>query len=133
MIGSAAADQEVKISDMTLIETPFEHGSTALEVVEGIDLTGKQAIVTGGASGIGLETARALASAGAEVTIAVRDPQAGERTVDQISASTGNSLVGFVHLDLADRESVQSFIARWHGPLHILINNAGIMASPEKH
>ena len=51
----------------------FGFESTALEVVEGIDLTGKRAIVTGGASGIGIETARALASAGAEVTLAVRD------------------------------------------------------------
>ena len=47
--------------------------STAAEVVDGIDLTGKRAIVTGGASGIGIETARALAQAGAEVTLAVRD------------------------------------------------------------
>ena len=58
---------------MTRITTPFGHDSTAAEVVAGIDLTGRRAIVTGGASGIGIETARALAGAGAEVTLAVRD------------------------------------------------------------
>jgi pyruvate/2-oxoglutarate dehydrogenase complex dihydrolipoamide dehydrogenase (E3) component len=55
------------------IVTPFGAGSTAADVVAGIDLTGRRAIVTGGASGIGVETARALAGAGAEVTLAVRN------------------------------------------------------------
>ena len=54
------------------ITTPFGYETTAAEVVEGVDLTGKRAIVTGGASGIGVETARALAGAGAAVTLAVR-------------------------------------------------------------
>jgi NAD(P)-dependent dehydrogenase (short-subunit alcohol dehydrogenase family) len=116
----------------TRLITPYNARTDAAEIVSGISLRGRRAIVTGGASGIGIETARALASAGAEVTIAVRDLEAGERTVADISASTGNSLIDFVSLDLADRESVQSFIASWHGPLHILINNAGIMASPER-
>ncbi len=61
----------------TLITTPFDWGSTAAEVVTGIDLTGKRAVVTGASSGIGIETARALAGAGAEVTLAVRDTAAG--------------------------------------------------------
>ena len=64
----------------TLITTPFGVESTAAEVVEGIDLSGTRAIVTGAASGIGVETARALAGAGAEVTLAVRDTDAGART-----------------------------------------------------
>jgi NADPH-dependent 2,4-dienoyl-CoA reductase/sulfur reductase-like enzyme len=59
------------------ITTPFTKESTADEVVAGIDLTGRRAIVTGGASGIGVETARALARAGAEVTLAVRNTEAG--------------------------------------------------------
>ena len=66
----------------------FGYESTALEVVEGIDLTGKRAIVTGGASGIGIETARALASAGAEVTLAVRDVEAGERVATEVGATS---------------------------------------------
>ncbi|MCL9797585.1 SDR family NAD(P)-dependent oxidoreductase, partial [Frankia sp. AgKG'84/4] len=61
------------------ITTPFGAESTAAEVIDGIDLTGRRVIVTGGASGIGVETARALAGAGAEVTLAVRDTAAGER------------------------------------------------------
>ena len=75
-----------------LIHTPFGFDSTAAEVIEGIDLSGKRAIVTGASSGIGVETARALASAGAEVTLAVRDTQAGERTASDISASTGRTV-----------------------------------------
>ena len=58
---------------MTAITTPFGFESTAAEVIDGVDLTGKTAIVTGASSGIGVETARALAAAGASVTLAVRD------------------------------------------------------------
>jgi len=103
----------------------FGFESTALEVVEGIDLTGKRAIVTGGASGIGIETARALASAGAEVTLAVRDVDAGERVATDIGATSVK------YLELAKLESVEAFARDWDGPLHILVNNAGVMAIPE--
>ena len=68
----SASDPEVKV--------PFGFDSTAADVVERIDMSGKRAIVTGGSSGIGIETARALASAGAAVTLAVRDTEAGRRT-----------------------------------------------------
>jgi NAD(P)-dependent dehydrogenase (short-subunit alcohol dehydrogenase family) len=112
------------------ITTPFNAESTAAEVIAGIDLTGRRAIVTGGASGIGIETARALASAGAEVTLAVRDLHAGERAAAGITASTGKKQVLAAPLNLADQASVQAFAAAWDGPLHILVNNAGIMASP---
>lgn len=115
----------------TLITTPFTAESTAAEVVDGIDLTGRRVIVTGGASGIGIETARALAGAGAEVTLAVRNVEAGERTAEDIVATTDNEQVLVAPLDLADQASVASFVAAWDGPLHILVNNAGVMASPE--
>jgi len=114
---------------MTRITTPFTRDSTASEVVEGIDLSDRRAIVTGASSGIGVETARALAAAGAEVTLAVRDVAAGEATAKEISAGTGRDvLVG--QLDLADRASVAGFVAAWSGPLHVLVNNAGVMATP---
>jgi NAD(P)-dependent dehydrogenase (short-subunit alcohol dehydrogenase family) len=113
------------------ISTPFGAQSTAAEVVAGIDLTGKRAIVTGGASGIGLETARALASANAEVTLAVRDLDAGRRVAEDIGAGTGTKQVLVAPLDLADQASVAAFAAGWTGPLHILVDNAGIMATPE--
>jgi NAD(P)-dependent dehydrogenase (short-subunit alcohol dehydrogenase family) len=112
------------------ITTPFSAQSTAAEVIAGIDLTGHRAIVTGGASGIGIETARALAGAGAEVTLAVRNLKAGERTAADIIGSTGNKQMLIAPLDLADQTSIAAFVAGWDGPLHILVNNAGIMASP---
>ncbi|MEU4761877.1 SDR family NAD(P)-dependent oxidoreductase [Actinosynnema sp. NPDC023794] len=108
------------------ITTPFGAESTAAQVVAGIDLTGKRAVVTGAASGIGVETARALASAGAEVTLAVRDTEAGRRVADEIGGD-----VRVARLDLADQASVAAFVAGWDGPLHILVDNAGVMATPE--
>ncbi|GII58324.1 oxidoreductase [Planotetraspora thailandica] len=119
------------MNSTTRITTPFTAQSTAADVAAGVDLTGKRAVVTGGASGIGIETARTLAAAGAEVTLAVRDLAAGERTAEDIVATTGNKQVHVGRLDLADQASVASFTAAWEGPLHILVNNAGVMASPE--
>jgi NAD(P)-dependent dehydrogenase (short-subunit alcohol dehydrogenase family) len=116
---------------MSRITTPFDATSTAADVVDGIDLTGRRAIVTGGASGIGVETARALAGAGAEVTIAARNLATGEQVAADITASTGNKQVFVAPLDLSDLASVAAFAAAWDGPLHILVNNAGMMASPE--
>ncbi|MFJ1745640.1 SDR family NAD(P)-dependent oxidoreductase [Streptomyces sp. NPDC088116] len=111
--------------------TPFGFHSTASEVVQGVDLAGKRAIVTGATSGIGVETARALAGAGADVTLAVRNVEAGRRVAAEITAKTGNPAVTAAPLQLADQASVTSFTDAWQGPLHILVNNAGIMALPE--
>jgi NAD(P)-dependent dehydrogenase (short-subunit alcohol dehydrogenase family) len=111
--------------------TPFGFHTTAAEVIAGVDLTGKRAIITGGAAGIGLETARALSTAGATVTLAVRRPEAAEAAAEELRQSTGNPAVDVKHLDLSDLHSVRAFTTAWKGPLHILINNAGIMAVPE--
>jgi NAD(P)-dependent dehydrogenase (short-subunit alcohol dehydrogenase family) len=111
---------------MTRITTPFGATSTAAEVIEGVDLTGRRAVVTGGASGIGVETARVLAEAGADVTIAVRDTAAG----DKVAADIGRD-VHVAALDLADPASAAAFAQAWDGPLHLLVNNAGVMACPE--
>ena len=116
----------------TRITTPFGPTSTAAEVIAGVDLTGKRAIVTGASSGIGQETARALAGAGAEVTLAVRDVAAGEKAAAEIAGGAGGAHVRVARLDLADRASVADFVAAWAGPLHILVNNAGVMATPER-
>lgn len=113
------------------LTTPFGFHSTALDVIHGIDLCGKHAIVTGGASGIGIETARALAQAGAAVTLAVRRPGAAEPVVDDLRRSTGNPNIHAKGLDLSDLRSVKAFAEGWRGPLHILVNNAGVMAIPE--
>ena len=72
---------------MARITTPFGFRSTADEVISGIDLSGRRIVVTGGASGIGAETVRVLAGAGAEVTLAVRNPDAGARVAAEIAAS----------------------------------------------
>jgi NAD(P)-dependent dehydrogenase (short-subunit alcohol dehydrogenase family) len=112
------------------ISTPFGATSTAAEVVAGVDLAGRRAIVTGGSSGLGVETARALAGAGAEVTLAVRDVAAGARVAADLSAATGNQRILVAPLDLADQGSVAAFVSTWSGPLHMLVNNAGIMATP---
>jgi NAD(P)-dependent dehydrogenase (short-subunit alcohol dehydrogenase family) len=113
------------------ITTPFGAETTAAEVVEDVDLTGKRAVVTGGASGIGVETARALARAGAAVTLAVRRTRDGEEVARDIHATTGNDEVGVAHLELTDRASIDAFVAAWEGPLDMLVNNAGVMAIQE--
>ncbi|WP_433538009.1 SDR family NAD(P)-dependent oxidoreductase [Micromonospora sp. CA-249363] len=113
------------------ITTPFGFASTADEVLAGVDLTGKRAVITGGAAGIGIETARALAAVGAEVVLAVRRVPAGEQAARDIAASVGAERVTVRELDVANQDSVRRFVAGWDGPLHILINNAGIMALPE--
>jgi NAD(P)-dependent dehydrogenase (short-subunit alcohol dehydrogenase family) len=112
--------------------SPFDWHSTAAEVVAGVDLTGKRTLVTGAAGGIGVETARALAAAGAEVVIAARDTAAAQRVADDIVASTDNTAVRVTQLDLMDRTSVDRLTEGFEGPLHLLINNAGVMAVPER-
>jgi NAD(P)-dependent dehydrogenase (short-subunit alcohol dehydrogenase family) len=107
---------------------PFGATSTANDVLAGIDLTGKTAVVTGGYSGLGLATTRALAGAGARVVVPARRPE----TAQQALAGVERAEVG--QLDLADLASIQRF-AEWflrgHATLDILIANAGIMACPE--
>jgi NAD(P)-dependent dehydrogenase (short-subunit alcohol dehydrogenase family) len=109
------------------ITTPFGFSSTAAEIVAGIDLRGGRAIVTGASSGIGIETARALAGAGADITLAVRNTETGTRTAADITATTGNRTIHVARLDLADQGSIATFVRMWSGPLHILINNAGVL------
>jgi NAD(P)-dependent dehydrogenase (short-subunit alcohol dehydrogenase family) len=113
------------------ITTPFGFASTAAEVIAGVDLSGKRAIVTGASSGIGVETARALADAGAAVTLAVRNAESGERVAAEIREGAGNGAVTVGTLDLSDLSSVGAFVAAWSGPLDILVNNAGVMAIQE--
>jgi NAD(P)-dependent dehydrogenase (short-subunit alcohol dehydrogenase family) len=107
--------------------------TTAAEIVQDVDLHGRRAVVTGASSGIGVETARALASTGAEVTLAVRNVEAGKKIADGIAEKLpfGAAGVRVAALDLADPASIAAFVSAWNGPLHILVNNAGVMALPK--
>ena len=114
------------------IITPFDADATADEVSAGIDLTGKRAIVTGGASGIGIETSITLARRGATVTLAVRNVEAGRGIAERITAETGNTRIDVRPLELTDPASVRRFIEHWDEPLHLLVNNAGVMAIQDR-
>ncbi len=110
------------------IDSGFGAESTAEDVLAGIDLTGKLAVVTGGYSGLGLETTKALTDAGARVIVPARRREVAEE------ALTGLDRVEIEELDLADLDSVAGFADRFLGSdraLDILIDSAGIMACPE--
>jgi NAD(P)-dependent dehydrogenase (short-subunit alcohol dehydrogenase family) len=110
------------------IGSGFGHDSTADEVLSGIDLSGKLALVTGGYSGLGLETTRALAKAGAHVVVPARRREVAEEALSGISG------VEVDELDLADLDSVRSFASRFLASgrtIDLQINNAAIMAAPE--
>ncbi|MFI1760524.1 oxidoreductase [Streptomyces sp. NPDC020800] len=123
--------QSEETPTMTTPHRPLHSGfgaaSTAEDVIEGIDLTGRVAIVTGGYSGIGLETSRVLRAAGAEVVVPARDPERARGALKKIDG------VRVEPMDLMDPASVDAFAQRFLAsgrPLHILVNSAGIMATP---
>ena len=97
------------------------------------DLAGRTAIVTGASSGIGLETAKALAARGARVILAVRDLDRGRRAASTMRGQEPGQGPGTTEvrlLDLASLESVRAFASAWSGPVDLLINNAGVMIPP---
>ena len=115
------------------ITSAFGARSSALDVIQGMSLSGHKAIVTGGASGLGLETSKALACAGAHVTLAVRNLAQGEAAAMAIRIEFPQAQLRVAHMDLSDLASVRQFAADWmasHPALAILINNAAIMACP---
>ena len=116
---------------MSLDET-----TTAGEVMAGVDLSGRTAIVTGASTGIGLETAANLAAAGARVIAGVRNAEKGATTVASLADRVAGATVEFGVIDLTSFASIRSFaegfVAR-EEPLNLLINNAGVMNTPFEH
>lgn len=113
----------------------FGFHTTADEALQGIDLHGKFAIVTGGTSGLGEETARALAAAGAEVLLTARTDDRGRATVERIHAAVSGAAVCHAVMKLDSMVSVQHFaqqVLASQRRINLLINNAGIMATPFK-
>ncbi|MEU3339081.1 oxidoreductase [Streptomyces sp. NPDC002144] len=109
------------------VRSGFGAASTAEEVIKGIDLTGKVAIVTGGYSGIGLETARVLRAAGAQVVVPARDLERARAALTDVPGAETE------YLDLLDPASIDAFAEKFLAsgrPLHLLVNSAGIMATP---
>lgn len=118
---------EAKRTPQHPIGSGFGAETTAAEVVRGIDLSNKTAIVTGGYSGIGLETTRTLLSAGAKVVVPARDLSKATNALAAMPGAITDTL------DLMDTSSIDAFANRFVGSgqaLHILVNNAGIMANP---
>jgi NAD(P)-dependent dehydrogenase (short-subunit alcohol dehydrogenase family) len=108
--------------------------STADEALRGHHLRGRVAVVTGASSGIGVETVRVLASAGAEVVLAVRNVPAGTRVAAELRRRLPGADLMVEALDLSDLGSVRAFAERYRAsgrPLHLLVANAGIMGVPQ--
>lgn len=109
------------------IGSGLSSSSTARDAIGNVNLGGKTAIVTGGYSGLGLETVRALANAGARVIVPARDLTRAKAALQGVPGATADLL------DLTDRSSIDAFAARFldtNAPLHILVNSAGVMATP---
>ncbi|KAK6942935.1 Short-chain dehydrogenase/reductase SDR [Dillenia turbinata] len=111
----------------------FGSASTAEQVTQGVDASNLTAIITGGASGIGLETARVLALRGAYVIIAARNLDAANKAKDLILKDNQAARVDILKLDLCSMKSIRAFAESFNAlnlPLNILINNAGVMFCP---
>jgi len=107
----------------------MSRGWTAADIT---DQSGRRAVVTGATSGLGFHTALELARHGADVVLAVRDPQRGSGTAGDIEQQAPGAAVSVRRLDLADLASVRSFADGWDGSLDLLVNNAGVMAIPHR-
>lgn len=111
----------------------FDRSTTTDEVLEGADLSGSRFVITGAASGLGLESARALASHGASITAVARSRERADGAVDRIRALVPGADVEAGVADLGDLSSIRSFtddFLRRHDTIDVLMNNAGVMACP---
>ncbi len=111
---------------------PFGFHSTASDVASGVDMGGRMVVLTGASSGIGVETARALADCGAQLVPGVRDPAKAEIALDSLLQRHGRR-IRIERLDLADLHSVVAFAAGVSGPVDVLIANGGVSKTPQSH
>ncbi|MEU2270201.1 SDR family NAD(P)-dependent oxidoreductase [Streptomyces olindensis] len=117
------------ITDQQPLDSPFSAASTAEDVMAGLDLSGSTAVVTGGYSGLGLETTRGLSAAGVRVIVPARRPEIARAALADVAGCE------VVPMDLADLDSVRAAAVRIHntiGRLDLLMAVAGIMATPER-
>jgi NAD(P)-dependent dehydrogenase (short-subunit alcohol dehydrogenase family) len=122
------------VERVTRITSSFGYRTDALDVVRDVDLRGKTALVTGGASGLGTETARALVDVGVVVVLPVRDVTRGAAARDDILSTHPHAVIEMARVDLGNLASIRTFGERFtrdHDALHILINNAAVMATPK--
>lgn len=106
--------------------------ATALEIAKGSDLGGRQIVITGPSSGIGVETVRALAMTGADLVLGARDPAKAQAALVDVGSSGGGTMT-VLPLDLADLATVDRFASQVSGAVDILIANAGISKTPDSH
>jgi len=119
-----------------MVAMAFGFESTTDQVLAGVELTGKIAIVTGASAGLGVETARALAAAGASVTMVGRVPSKLSAAAATVREQVSGADISTSEVDLASLASVRAFAEAWlaaHDRLHLLINNAGVMFAPHGH
>jgi len=117
-----------------MVRNASEYGwhTTAEEIAQRADLRGKQVVLTGASSGLGTETARCLAMAGADLVLGVRNVASGEAVVATFAATARGS-IRVLHLNLADLASVDRFAGQIEAPVDILIANAGVSKTPDAH
>jgi NAD(P)-dependent dehydrogenase (short-subunit alcohol dehydrogenase family) len=113
--------------------TSFDRDSTTDDVLEGIDLAGRRVVVTGAASGLGFESSRALAAHGATVTVLARSEERATGAVESLRALVPGATFEAGVVDLSDLGDIERFAERFlaeHDAFDVLMNNAGVMASP---
>lgn len=113
----------------------YNASSTAEDVMNGVDMSNKVVICTGGNVGIGFETVRVLANAGARVIMACRDEKKMSDAIEKLKKMNPKANVEGLVMDLADSRSIDAFLEKFKSfkcDLHILINNAGVMATQNR-
>lgn len=111
----------------------YDRRTTAEEIARAADLRGRMVVLTGASSGLGAETARALAIAGADLVLGVRDPAKGSAVAQAIAPEAGGGAVRVLPLELSDLGSVIAFTDQVAGPVDLLIANAGVSKTPDSH